>query len=1203
MLKRLPNTPKRSTKSKVINSLPFSRSSWMQAAMLGATLAALLSASTTFAQYKASIQGTVTDQSGAAIPNAELSLTDLSTNLTTKARADGHGTFHFNQLPADKFRLVTSAPGFANKTLNGVTIIPEQANTVNVSLSVGGATSEIAVNAADAPALDTTTASISGTVTSEQFQHMPSFDRDPFRLVALAPGTFGDEAQSNTGNAKNMPGENQAAPTSTDGGIFKTENNPQVIGNGSQVNANNIMIDGIQTSSANWGGATVITPSEESIDYMKVSSNAYDAQFGRFSGNAIEIVSKSGSNSYHGSIFFKADRPGLNAWQRWNGNGSVDPLNASKTPAARGLNKDQARFNQFGGSVGGPFLHNRLFGFFAYETYRNTTTVISQGLYETPQLLASAPSGSIASQYFTYPGEAATGTPVNTTCSGTLGIADGPYCKTVNGMLDVGSPLKTSLGNFDSTWKSKTQPGIGSGLDGKPDLQLISTTSPSAQIDSQYNGRLDGNVTQKDRLSFIIYWVPVTNTSFNGPDRAANLWNHAQTSNAYTGLYDRTFSPSLFNEARVSASGWRWNEISTNPQAPFGLPTASFVGVGSTEPQYYGPPSPSVFDQWTYSYQDILTKVLGAHNVRAGFSLSNIRFLNENVSNARPSFSFNSLWDFLNDAPFSESGTFNPKNGTPALNRQDARENIAGIFVQDDWKVTPTLSVNLGLRWNYFGPFYTKQNNLSVAVPGQGSALLTGLTMRQGGNLYDVQKANFGPQIGFAWTPVSLHNKAVIRGGFGINYNEDEFAITLQGNQNSPALVSFSQSGYSSKNPAIQYKLAPDLHSPLGYPANTNAIVTTFGTNNLPTTTTTSITGFDQHVKTIMVSHYSLDTEMSWPAGFVTTLGFQGSEGRHLLYQMNLNAYAVAHGAALNPNVSSFGYYANGANSNYNALIATIKHNFSHSFQAQANYTWSKSMDEGSDPYNQDPYAPMSIHYAYGRSDFQAQNAFRVFALYQPNFFHEKWLHTFADGWSLGGIYNYHSGFPWNPVFPVMTDGTVTGASGNLYYAGSPYSNIRPGAYVGTGIKSYGLAAFESGPSPRNPNGHNTNFNFTTVKSGSTTVTYASDFVEPTYKGVAKVGYSPTLVAPAPGLAIARNSFNSPMYQDLDVSLTKGFHIPEMRVIGDKGILEFRVDAFNLLNLTELTPTPATNITSTTFGSNTSALGSRTVQLQSRFSF
>lgn len=1146
------------------------------------------------AQYRASIQGVVTDPQGAVIPGASLSLTDMSTSLTLTAKTDARGNYTFNALPADTFTLAINAKGFSTKTMNGVTIIPEQANTINLKLEVGTTSEAVTVNAAEVPALDTTTASISGTITSNQIEHMPSFGRDVFRLVALAPGTFGDEAQSNTGNAKNMPGENQAGPAAGDA-IFKTENNPQVIGNGSQVNANNILIDGISTSSANWGGATVITPSEESVEYLKVTSNAYDAEFGRFSGNAIQITSKSGTNSYHGSLFFKADRPGLNAWQRWNGQGTNDPLNAGKAPAVRGLSKDQQRFNQFGGSVGGPILHDKIFAFFAYETIRNNSSVTSSGLYETPSFLAAAPGSSIAAKYAAYPGEGIGN--VNgqaaTSCANSIGVPDGPYCKTINGTLDVGSPVKTPLGSYDTSYSSKTKPGVGSGLDGVPDLQLVSITSPSQMTASQYNGRLDADVTQKDRVSFIIYWVPLSTTSFNGPDRAANLWNHSQVNNAFTTVYNHTFSPTLLNEARASASGWRWNEVASNPQAPFGLPQDTFVGVGSSEPQYFGPPSPSIFNQWTYSYQDIVTKILGRHSLKMGATLSHIEFLNESVSNARPSFTFNSLWDFLNDAPYSESGNFNPVTGVPALNRQDDRENIFGTFVQDDFKISPTLTLNAGLRWNYFGPFYDKQNNLSVVVPGQGNAFLTGLTMRQGGDLYTVQKGDFGPQLGFAWNPDYFQRNLVIRGGFGINYNENEFAITAQGNSNSPAVLGFSQSGYSSKVPAIQYSVAGDVHSPLGYPSNSHAI-TMFGTNNLPTAAAVSVTGFDQHVKTITVYHYSLDTQLALPANFVATLGWQGSSGHHLLYQENLNAYAVAHGYPLNPSLTGVGYYANGANSNYNAMLATLKHNFSHDFQLEGQYTWSKSMDEGSDPYNQDAYAPMSIHYAHGRSDYNVQNAFRIFGLYQPNFFHEKWLHAFADGWQVGGIYNWHSGFPWSPTFPVTTNGSISGPSANLYYKGSPYSSIRPAAYTGTGLAHTSTAAFETGPTPSNPNARNINF-----PNGG-----PAYFNAPVYAGVATSStFSPTNIAPAPGLAIERNSFTGPMYQDFDVSLTKGFNIPEMKVLGDKARIEFRADMFNVFNLTSLAPTPTTSIVSTNFGANTSALGSRTIELQSRFSF
>jgi hypothetical protein len=275
-------------------------------------------------------------------------------------------------------------------------------------------------------------------------------------------------------------------------------------------------------------------------------------------------------------------------------------------------------------------------------------------------------------------------------------------------------------------------------------------------------------------------------------------------------------------------------------------------------------------------------------------------------------------------------------------------------------------------------------------------------------------------------------------------------------------------------------------------------------------------------------------------------------------------------------------------------MLATMKHNFSHSFQVVSQFTWSKSMDEGSDPYNQDPYAPISIHMAYGRSDYNVQDAFRMFGLYQPNFFHERWLHTFADGWSLGGIYNWHTGFPWTPTYPVTVNGQVGGAGANLYYKGSPYSSIRPAAYTGTGLAHTSTAAFETGPSPSNSNARNINF-----PNGG-----PAYFTAPKYVGVATAGsFTATNVGTVPTPAMERNSFTGPMYQDLDISLAKAINIPEMRVIGDKARYEFRMDAFNIFNLTSLTPTPTTNITSTNFGANTSALGSRTIELQTRLSF
>ncbi len=1170
---------------------------------LVAIAAMMLSGTLAFAQYRGSIQGTVTDPQGAVIPGASLTLTDLSTNHKWAAKSNGEGIYYIEALPADTFSLDVSAPSFSSKTLTNVTIIPEQPNTLNVQLAIGTTNTTVTVNAASVPALDTTTANISGTITSDQIQHMPSFNRDVFQLASLAPGMFGDNSQASNGNENNLPAEQNGGIQASQGIFTKGELTPQVEGNGGENNTSEYVIDGIPTASASWAGSTVIVPQEDSVDNLKVTANDYDAEFGRFSGAVIQLTSKTGSNAYHGSLFLKGDRPGLNSYQRWNGPNSSGPNDAGLSPSARNLLRDTQRYNQYGGSAGGPLLHNKLFAFFAYETLRNDSSTTGSGLFETPTIDTAGPSGSIAAKYLTLPGDppASTGIITGATCSTTLGLAEATpngsggytgYCRTVApGQFDIGSPLKTALGTHDTTWTSSTKPGVGSGLDGVADLQEVATVNPSTFVGTQYNGRMDADVTGKDRLSFVIYWDPNETTSYNGPARRSNFEYANDINNAFTALWNHDFSPTLLNEARASAVSYRYNLIAQNPQGTFGLPTDTFSAVSpNAEPSQFGESIPGVFDQWTYTYQDIVTKILGRHNLKAGFQLSNVEFLDEPVSNAHPSFTFESFWDFLNDAPVTESGTFNALNGVPELIRNDDRQKMAGIFVQDDYKVTPTLTVNLGLRWNYLGSMTDKQNNISVLNFGSGSSMMTGLQIVQQHALATVQPANFGPQLGFAWSPEQLHQTVVLRGGVGINYEEDQIAILRSGDANVPAALSFSASAFS---PSIVYNVAPNINSPFGYPANSH-FVTTFNSSNSPTAAVVSVDAFDNHQKTMTVYHYSLDVETQLPANFVATLGYQGSNGHHLFYEQDLNAVAAVHGYPLNPQLNRVTDFTNGANSNYNAMLAGLKHNFSHSFQSEVDYTWSKSMDEGSSSYNQDSYAPISIHDVYGRSDYNFGNNIRIFGLYQPNFFHEHLLHSIADGWSLGGTYEYHSGFPWTPTYPVTTTGAVGGTAGHLYYSNSPYTSIRPAAYTG-GPLNHSTAAFESGPdaAPSGSQPHNVNF---------PTGTGGENYFTPATISAAANSAPVTTEYPAPSPVIERNSFTGPMYQSVNASLAKNFHLPEARVIGGGAGIEFRVDAYNLFNLTNLTG-PTTSIVSANFGQSGGGLGARVVEMQARFSF
>ncbi len=436
-------------------------------------IAPLLISSAAWAQYRGSLQGTVTDTQGGVIPGAKLTLTNLQTNETQERSSNDVGVYNFNALPPSTFKLVIEKDGFQTKVLDKLQIIPEQPNAVDVKMEVGQVAQTVTVDASEQPLLDSDTATIGGTISENQIQHMPSFGRDVFQLTALAPGTTGDQSQAAGGGTYSLPGTQGPGGPSNNAGIFATENGPQTLANGGQYESNSISVDGISTVSAVWGGTSVVTPTEESVDSVRVVSNGYDAENGRFSGAQIEVTSKSGTNQVHGSAFFQAWRPGLNAYQRYNGTGfynftCTNPDGSTRpcTASERGLQRDTQQFNQLGGSLGGPLWKNRVFAFFAYETERNNSQATGTGWYDTSAFDGLGPSGSIASKYLTFAGGGVHSAGlVSQTCSA-IGLSEGVNCVTVPGQgLNLGSPLKTTLGSQDPGWTGPFTPGIGGGLD------------------------------------------------------------------------------------------------------------------------------------------------------------------------------------------------------------------------------------------------------------------------------------------------------------------------------------------------------------------------------------------------------------------------------------------------------------------------------------------------------------------------------------------------------------------------------------------------------------------------------------------------------------------------------------------------------------------------------------------------------------------
>ncbi len=1164
---------------------------------LAASGLALL-ATPAFAQFRASIQGTVTDSTGAIVPNASLTLLDTDTNRSLTATSNASGTYNFNALAPDHYTLTTTAAGFQKNIIANVPINPDEASSVNVSMALGDIATVVNVQGDQVATLDTETATISGNISDNQIQHLPSSGRDVFQLAQLAPGVFGEGSRASGGGSSNLPGNSGPGGSSAGAGIFSTENGPQINANGGQSETNGISIDGISTVSAVWGGHSVITPTEDSVGNVKVVSNQYDAENGRFSGANIQITSKTGSNDIHGSAFFRAQRPGLNAYQRWNGANTYNP----GTAIERGLIRDPERANQFGGSIGGPIWKNHLFAFFAYETQRDNSTVPTNSWFETPSFRAASRPGSIASVYNNFQGAAPAGaTLVNQTCAA-AGLnevaANGPItCHTIPGQgLDIGSPLTSALGTQDPTYVSNLQPGVGSGFDGNADLAFYQTQNPTTRVGQQYNGRLDADATKKDHLAFAIYWVPLSVTNFNGSVRSYNLYHHDQINDAYSGIWNHVFSPSLLNEARFNDAGWRWNEITTNPQEPFGLPQSNITtrsgatigNINSTDFASFGAPGPSEFNQHTYTYKDVATKVVGNHTIKFGADLTRLYYLNTPTYSARPNYNFFNLWNFLNDAPWKEAGSFLNATGTPGVNRQDTRVNLWGGFIQDAWKAKPNLTLNFGVRYNYFGAFYSKQNNLGVVqFGGSPATTYTGLSIRQGGPLITPQTANVGPQFGFSYAPEGLRNRVVLRGGYGMNFNQSEIAILGNSGNNPPFIFNadFENTGTTGPiDPRIVYG-APGGNSLFGYPSNPNA-TTTLNSANLPIASGISVTAYQNRQPTIATQHYSVDTEVDLGHQLVATVGFNGSVTRHLIVQSGLYANAFANGQAFNPLIQNVDYYSNTGNSNNNSLLVGIKHNLSHDIQFDAEFNYSKTMDTGSYPYYEDPY-PYRPDLAYGKSDFNFGKAFKVYGLWQPHLWHgSHLLGQVLDGWSVSGIYNMHTGFPFTPLLNT----------GALYYSGSPYGQLRPASYNGGAGKIRSNAAYKQGGAnlnfpnagPKQPYFNNPNTGINPIVTGTTPtgVIMGTDYTLPTLPGV------------------ARNTFTGPGYLDLDATVAKSFGFHPGRFVGEHAALEIRADAFNLFNNTNVTPSSVdTNYQSNTFGQGSSALSGRTVNLQARFSF
>jgi len=542
--------------------------------------------------------------------------------------------------------------------------------------------------------------------------------------------------------------------------------------------------------------------------------------------------------------------------------------------------------------------------------------------------------------------------------------------------------------------------------------------------------------------------------------------------------------------------------------------------------------------------------------------------------------------------------------------------------------VRPNLTVTAGLRWDYFGPISEKNGKLGTVVFGTGANLFTNISVRTGGSEFNAQKTNFGPQLGFAWSPRQLighdfGSRLVFRGGFGIAYNGIVQSNTLDTRFNPP----FVDNNPTFSCPAGQLdttkcsllyigSFPSNVRSPTGYAANPNAIVT-FGANNLPlsscltpssTSGCLSLTALPDNWPTEYTYHYTFGGEYDLGHQWVASLGYQGSNTRHLLGHYNLYNAVAASGIAFNPLVGGITYYADDGSARFNALLLELKHTFSHSFSLDTQYRLSHGLDSGSNAYSSG-YYPWNLATGFATSDYDVRHAFKMFGVWSPAIFkgNHDWREKIVGGWSLSGILNAHTGFPWTPLYnfqgasdfgvgdPVFNFGGP-GAGGSSSNSGNQAGQYLPAAYNGGFKPNYGSSATVNAAP------------FFTPPNLSDGVLFPCLFPNP-QASLCPSGQQP--LGPLPTMPrFARNSFRGPGYFEVDTTLSKSFGLPNMKLIGENGKVEIRANFYNLFNNLNLngnsqqwTGGIQADINNAHFGESQTALGARVIEMQARFSF
>jgi hypothetical protein len=1097
------------------------------------------------------VVGSVTDPTGAAITAAKVTVINTETKVTRETQSDNQGNYQILDLPIGAYSVSVEHPGFSRVVTESQRLNINQSLRIDLKLSVGSTTETVQVQA-QAVGVETINATIGQSVTSRPIVNMPLNGRNVLDLALLQPGVTPQRpnAGPGAGFASIGGGRTDSVTYLLDGGVN-----------------NNLLDNGV-----------VYNPNPDTVAEFRILTSNYGAEYGRNGGGIISVVTKSGTNEYHGSLFEFVRNNAFNANSFFN--------NESGTPV------QILKRNQFGATLGGPLTIPKLF--------HGKDRVFFFVAYQGQRLVRTDANGKVT----TY-------TPAELSGDFSHSRAGGPDPGVVSYLQKFPffqpNPTLAAQGIIDpSKINSVTQKYISGGL---------IPTSPSGVLFPQGNGtddrdelteKVDLLISQNDRVTITL--GSSRNPAIT-PFSFATVAGYPITgkNNRYFGTVDYTkvFTPSLLNDLRFTAQ--RRNTLQSVPATT--LPTASQLGVGVTPDNPTGPPNiqlnsglaigfstqgPTALINNTFILNDVLTWTKGRHTWKTGFYFS--PYQNNTVFD----FFVNGDFFFRGAAASGGIGTGNDRAdlllGLPDeyLQFGQAPSNIrsksyAG-FVQDEWRVRKNLVLTLGLRYEYNSPKQDTQGRAFSLAFGQNSTVFpnapTGLLFPGdknapfGANFPD--KNDWAPRFGFAWSP-GERNRTSIRGGFGVFYDVLKGEDNLQYNGQAP-FFGFADLFFDplSSNPTAQTNYFtqpfPATGSVNTFPSRPPAKNIDFGASGFLPFGGGGVFFVDPHLRTPYTYQYNLSVQHEVATGMVGEVAYVGSSSHKLTALVDSNPFILGTTRRLfstapsNTN-SSFSYldtFTNAVNANYNSLQASLTERPRSSFLGTTYFTlawtYGHSLDGASGFRERNSRVPFYNHHQFYASSDEDVRHRVVFSGGWDLPFDRSWSSgpkLLTRGWSLYPIVTFRTGFPLDVLAGISRSRTKAGPSG----AGDP--NLVRSNLVGSSVSildPHAPGNFYFNPS----NFNNTSFSALDPVNNAAQRTYGT---------------------------LGRNAFRGPGNTNFDVALAK-----KTPLIRERLVSEFRAEFFNVLNHTQF-DNPDTGINSGTFGQVTTTRDPRIIQLALRLIF